>query len=167
MDYRQQLTADFMYSVKQWNGVDLLPHPKPLCDKDLATYKLRLKLTLEETFEALEAVTTANYYAKTFKPLLDLINQGIENITIDNIEVKPVDLLDALTDIDVVNTGFANLMGFDLEAANKEVYKSNMSKLDENGNPIFREDGKLLKSSLYVPPNLQQVYETTSFVFNK
>lgn len=39
-----------------------------------------------------------------------------------------------------------------------EIQKSNMSKLDANGNPIFREDGKVLKSELYFKPNIQQFF---------
>lgn len=40
-----------------------------------------------------------------------------------------------------------------------EVHRSNMSKLDDNGNPIFREDGKILKSANYSPANIQSVVE--------
>jgi predicted HAD superfamily Cof-like phosphohydrolase len=43
-----------------------------------------------------------------------------------------------------------------IEAIFDEIHRSNMSKLDENGNPIFREDGKVLKSSLYFRPNINQ-----------
>jgi predicted HAD superfamily Cof-like phosphohydrolase len=39
-----------------------------------------------------------------------------------------------------------------------EIQKSNMSKLDANGNPIFREDGKVLKSELYFKPNIKQFF---------
>ncbi|MEO0311163.1 MAG: hypothetical protein RIQ89_820 [Bacteroidota bacterium] len=38
-----------------------------------------------------------------------------------------------------------------------EIHKSNMSKLDENGLPIYREDGKVLKSNLYFKPNIQAI----------
>jgi predicted HAD superfamily Cof-like phosphohydrolase len=40
-----------------------------------------------------------------------------------------------------------------------EIQRSNMSKLDENGKPIFREDGKVLKSSLYFRPDIKKVLE--------
>ena len=40
-----------------------------------------------------------------------------------------------------------------------EIQRSNMSKLDENGKPIFREDGKVLKSNLYFRPNIKKVLE--------
>ena len=38
-----------------------------------------------------------------------------------------------------------------------EVHRSNMSKLDADGKPIYREDGKVLKSDLYTPPNLKDI----------
>ena len=51
MDYRQPLVAEFMSTVGQWDGTSVLSHPQPKDDAELATYKLRLKLTLEETFD--------------------------------------------------------------------------------------------------------------------
>lgn len=44
-----------------------------------------------------------------------------------------------------------------IEEVFDEIQRSNMSKLDENGNPIFREDGKILKSSLYFKPNIKEI----------
>lgn len=46
-----------------------------------------------------------------------------------------------------------------LEDAFDEVHMSNMSKLDENGNPIFREDGKVMKSHLFSEPDLKTILE--------
>ena len=40
-----------------------------------------------------------------------------------------------------------------------EIQRSNMSKLDINGMPIYREDGKVLKSSLYFRPNIKEILE--------
>lgn len=47
--------------------------------------------------------------------------------------------------------------GIPLQKIFNEIHRSNMSKLDKNGNPIYRADGKVLKSELYSPPNLSQV----------
>ncbi|MEO9257579.1 MAG: nucleoside triphosphate pyrophosphohydrolase family protein [Crocinitomicaceae bacterium] len=41
----------------------------------------------------------------------------------------------------------------------EEIQRSNMSKLDENGKPIYREDGKVMKSSLYFRPNIQSILD--------
>ena len=46
-----------------------------------------------------------------------------------------------------------------LKEAFDEVQRSNMSKLDENGNPIFREDGKIMKSHLFIEPDLKSILE--------
>lgn len=46
-----------------------------------------------------------------------------------------------------------------IEAVFLEIQRSNMSKLDANGNPIFREDGKVLKSDQYFRPNIQQFFD--------
>ena len=46
-----------------------------------------------------------------------------------------------------------------MEEVFNEIHRSNMSKLDEKGNPIFREDGKILKSSLYFRPNIKRILE--------
>ena len=47
-----------------------------------------------------------------------------------------------------------------IEEVFDEIQRSNMSKLDENGNPIFREDGKILKSNLYFKPNIKSILES-------
>jgi predicted HAD superfamily Cof-like phosphohydrolase len=44
-----------------------------------------------------------------------------------------------------------------IEEVYDEIHRSNMSKLDENGQPIFREDGKILKSSLYFRPDISKI----------
>jgi predicted HAD superfamily Cof-like phosphohydrolase len=46
-----------------------------------------------------------------------------------------------------------------IEEVFDEIQRSNMSKLDENGQPIFREDGKILKSSLYFKPDIKSILE--------
>lgn len=166
MDYRQPLVAKFMTTVKQWDGESTLSFPKPKDDTELATYKLRLKLTLEETFEVFEAVLAPEVYEATFAPIIAKINAEIEALTMDDMEIKPIDLLDSFADQDYVNVGWANIMGMDLETAFLEVQRSNMTKLDKDGQPIFREDGKLLKSPLYEAPDLVTVYNTTSFKYN-
>lgn len=46
-----------------------------------------------------------------------------------------------------------------IEEVYDEIHRSNMSKLDENGQPIFREDGKILKSNLYFKPDIKKVLD--------
>lgn len=46
-----------------------------------------------------------------------------------------------------------------IEEVYDEIHRSNMSKLDENGAPIFREDGKILKSNLYFRPDIKKILD--------
>ena len=51
----------------------------------------------------------------------------------------------------------AHGLQYKIEEIFDEIHRSNMSKLDENGNPIYREDGKILKSKNYFLPKILQV----------
>jgi predicted HAD superfamily Cof-like phosphohydrolase len=68
-----------------------------------------------------------------------------------------IEFADGLIDTLYVLIGLAVQSGFSdkLEFLFDDVHKSNMTKLDENGLPIFRNDGKILKSNLFKPPNLK------------
>lgn len=68
-----------------------------------------------------------------------------------------MDICDALADLDYVVAGAAVAFGVPLPELAREVHASNMSKLDENGEPIYREDGKVLKGSDFRSPRIQAV----------
>ena len=65
--------------------------------------------------------------------------------------------LKELADLVYVCYQYAENMQWDLDKAMDRVHKSNMSKLDEEGNPIYREDGKVLKGPNYQPPDLSDL----------
>ena len=67
-----------------------------------------------------------------------------------------VEVADALTDILVVTYGGGLAFGINLDKCFEEVQKSNMSKLDANGKPIYNELGKVMKGPNYTKPNLKQ-----------
>ena len=67
------------------------------------------------------------------------------------------DCLKELADLVYVCYQYAVNMGWDLDEAMHRVHESNMSKLDEDGNPIYRDDGKVLKGPNYKPPNLEDL----------
>lgn len=67
------------------------------------------------------------------------------------------ELLKELTDLLYVTYGFAATFGWDIDTAFNRVHASNMSKLDDDGKPIYREDGKVLKSKNYQPPDLSDL----------
>ncbi len=72
-----------------------------------------------------------------------------------------VEVADALGDILYILCGTMLKHGLQdrMEAVFREIQRSNMSKLDENGLPIYREDGKVLKSQRYVKPNIAAALE--------
>jgi predicted HAD superfamily Cof-like phosphohydrolase len=74
-----------------------------------------------------------------------------------------VEIADAIIDQMYLLIGYAiNLQIEDkLEALFDEVHRSNMSKLDKDGNPIYREDGKVMKGENYSRPNLKDILLTS------
>ena len=71
------------------------------------------------------------------------------------------DVLKELSDLVYVCYQFAAAFGLDLDQAMDRVYESNMSKLDDDGKPIYRADGKVLKSNNYKPPVLTDLVNQT------
>ncbi len=77
-------------------------------------------------------------------------------------EIPPtllVNMLKELADVQVVTSGASVALKplQRLAEAFERVYKSNMSKLDDQGKPLFREDGKVLKGPNYAPPDLSDL----------
>ena len=75
-------------------------------------------------------------------------------VAINNGDLK--ETVDALTDILYVTYGAGHAFGVDLDKCFDEVQRSNMSKLGENGEPIYNEDGKVMKGPNYFRPNLSK-----------
>ncbi len=125
---------DKIDKVKKFHEVFLIGNEERLkTDVDESTFLLRHKLMQEENEEYLEACK----------------NEDI------------IEIADALGDMlyiwcgTVLKHGMQDVIGdiFD------EIQKSNMSKLDESGKPIFREDGKVLKGANYFKPNIKKILE--------
>ena len=93
---------------------------------------------------------------KINKLRLDLIKEELEELT-DAINNKDLlEIADALTDILYVTYGAGHAFGINLDKCFDEVQNSNMSKLDENGKPIYNESGKVMKGPNYFKPNLSK-----------
>ncbi len=92
-------------------------------------HKLRVNLIFEEIAEFLEAAAQGNI-AKTTKELCDVL---------------------------YVVYGYAATMGIDIDYAFQLVHEANMSKLDELGRPVIREDGKVVKGPKYKPVSLKDL----------
>ena len=91
---------------------------------------------------------------KINKLRIDLIKEEIEELreAMDNNDL--LEVADALTDILYVTYGAGHAFGIDLDKCFDEVQNSNMSKLSENGEPIYNESGKVMKGPNYFKPNL-------------
>ena len=93
---------------------------------------------------------------KINKLRIDLIKEELDEL---NEAMKNKDLLevaDALTDILYVTYGAGHAFGIDLDKCFDEVQNSNMSKLDDNGEPIYNNNGKVMKGPNYFKPDLSK-----------
>jgi predicted HAD superfamily Cof-like phosphohydrolase len=87
---------------------------------------------------------------------ISLINEELEELknAIKNKDFK--ETIDALTDILYVTYGAGHAFGANLDKCFEEVQRSNMSKLDKNGKPIYNESGKVMKGPNYFKPDLEK-----------
>ena len=90
---------------------------------------------------------------KINKLRLDLIKEELEELTEAMNNNDLLEVADALTDILYVTYGAGHAFGIDLDKCFDEVQNSNMSKLDENGKPIYNESGKVMKGPTYFKPD--------------
>jgi len=127
---------------------------------------MKKELELVSDFHKAFGQTYAN------KPGLISDKEGLLRYTL--ITEESIEYLDAVINKDLV--GISDALGDQLyillgtiikhglqhkiEEVFKEIHRSNMSKLDENGQPILRPDGKILKSSNYFKPNIQRILTT-------
>jgi len=89
----------------------------------------------------------------------DLIKEELDELKVALDQNNLKEVADALTDILYVTYGAGHAFGIDLDKCFAEVQNSNMSKLDENGKPIYNENGKVMKGPNYFQPNLQKFIE--------
>ena len=88
---------------------------------------------------------------------VDLIEEELNELkeAIKNNDL--VEVADALTDILYVTYGAGHSFGLDLDKCFDEVQRSNMSKLGEDGNPIYNDSGKVMKGPNYSAPDLKKI----------
>lgn len=120
--------------------------------------KLRLALILEEFIELTEACVNeetaeAQHLVQTLHHAMD----HVKSLKAENLNVDVVEVADALTDINYVTYGAGHCFGVDLDECMQEVQRSNMSKLGEDGKPIYNEHGKVMKGPNYTPPDLRKL----------
>lgn len=88
---------------------------------------------------------------------VELLREEFEEFRDAVVRQDVVAVADALGDIVYVAYGAALTYGIDLDAVLREVHRANMSKLGPDGEPLLREDGKVLKPPSYVAPDVRRV----------
>jgi len=84
----------------------------------------------------------------------DLIYEELDELKVALESKNLLEVADALTDILYVTYGAGHAFGIDLDECFEEVQNSNMSKLGDDGKPIYNEAGKVMKGPKYFKPNL-------------
>lgn len=133
---------DVQAAVMEFHRLYRVPVGLEPCELSIDRLVLRLKLIKEEWQELLNA---CGYEVDHHGTLVDSRRQDI------------VEMADALGDIVYVCFGMAIEMGIDLNRVIAEIQRANLSKLGEDGQPIFRYDGKVLRGPNYSPPNILEV----------
>ena len=87
---------------------------------------------------------------------LDLIEEEVQELRDGLGKQSMLEIADALTDILYVVYGAGHAFGLDLDDCFHEVHRSNMTKLGEDGRPMYRDDGKVMKGPNYEEPDLGQ-----------
>ncbi len=127
-------------------------------------------MTLRETIEAVETFHDAFGIENNYKPTVDLTESDIllryKLMREENEEYLEaaqngdlVEVADALGDMLYILCGTILKHGLQDKIAEvfQEIQRSNMSKLDKDGKPIYREDGKVMKSELYFKPDIETI----------
>lgn len=129
-------------------------------------------MKLKETIEAVEKFHNAFGIKNNYEPTIDLSASEVElrfNLMKEENEEyfeaarngDIVEIADALGDQLYILCGTILKHGLQhkIEEVFEEIQRSNMSKLDANGQPIYREDGKVMKSELYFRPDIKSILE--------
>lgn len=125
---------------------------------DAAAISVQIGVHLEEFAEFIDSIdSTSLAFAGELVDLTTLIKNIAGEIKRRDRTVyiaDPLACLDALCDTDVTGNGVAYLAGFNKDGADDEVHRSNFSKFNADGSPVILPGGKVGKSELYTPPNL-------------
>ena len=115
--------------------------------------------TFMETFGQMVRTKPQFPNEQTMQLRYDLIKEELNELEHAMKTKNLKEVADALTDILYVTYGAGYGYGIDLDKCFKEVQRANMSKLGEDGKPIYNEKGKVMKGPNYLEPNLKQFVE--------
>ena len=125
-----------------------------LYDEEISELKVALdEYNLLESFDALADIMYI-YIGNNLENVSEVFDKDPVKIYEDYINFKKI--IDNLFNIKIEDSDFLAIF--------IEVHKSNMSKLDENGNPVYREDGKIIKSNLFFKPNISNMQEYKKYL---
>ena len=117
-------------------------------------YEFRKAFNLEGSLDRGSLNLQTGLISEEHREVLEAVRELLWNV---EHPVAREHLLKELTDLVYVCHQMAACFDWDLDEAYKRVHRSNMSKLDENGKPIYRQDGKVLKGPNYYLPNLKDL----------
>lgn len=156
----QKQAVGTLSMVREFHEVSSHPVHEDVNVKDEELNSLRLAL-LREEWQELKAALIKAEGAERMVVLENLKKLGVADATVDETrrqiaEKAEAEVLDALCDLQYVLDGTFLALGFHKvkDAAMTEIHRSNMSKLGEDGRPVKRDDGKILKGPNYSPPDL-------------
>jgi len=112
--------------------------------------------TFMETFGQMVRTKPQFPDKETMQLRYDLIEEELKELEQAMKTKNLKEIADALTDILYVTYGAGHAFGINLDRCFDEVQQSNMSKLDDNGNPIYNDSGKVMKGPKYFKPDLSK-----------
>ena len=115
--------------------------------------------TFMETFGQIVRTKPQFPDEKTMQLRYELIKEELNELEQAMKTKNLKEIADALTDILYVSYGAGYAYGINLDKCFKEVQRANMSKLGNDGKPIYNEEGKVMKGPNYSEPNLKQYVE--------
>ena len=115
--------------------------------------------TFMETFGQIVKTKPQFPDEKTMQLRYDLIKEELDELEHAMKTKNLKEVADALTDILYVTYGAGFAYGINLDKCFKEVQRANMSKLGQDGKPIYNDKGKVMKGPNYMGPNLKQFVE--------
>lgn len=148
-------TIDLVREFHERFGHPISNDVNALKTMDPGRIHMRLNLIAEEFAELVGAIYGPEAEAAAYSGFAAISERGLDQEPVLDV----VEFNDALADLDYVLGGFALEGGSPHSKVVREVHRSNMSKLGEDGNPIYREDGKILKGPNYFAPDIANVLE--------
>lgn len=132
--------------------------PKPTKDN----LRVQLGCHLEEVVEMLDELVGVDANSEMSRleasMALSILAEALKSGRFGLEVMDRRNLLDALADQIVTGTGVGHMLGMDVPEGLTRVNASNFSKFDDNGMPIFKENGKIAKGPSYKEPNLEGLY---------